>query len=170
MCIIVICVARKWELKTSDVTLRSIVFTNYLLLRFRLSSKLRDILESHGNKYLEYFFPFFLVVNHGWSYKSHMWSFLVVDECKKPKIAFLGNRKENGENDSIFKAEIHSSKTNVVQEQNDWFLQGFFCNIQLDFALQNSVLGPIQEINAQTRVQLLNKHRLEIFQHPTMIW
>ena len=26
------------------------------------SSKLRDILESHGNKYLEYFFPFFLVV------------------------------------------------------------------------------------------------------------
>jgi len=32
-----------------------------------------------------------------------MWSFLVVDECKKPKIAFLGKReRKEGENDSIF--------------------------------------------------------------------
>ena len=106
------------------------------------SSKLRDILESHGNKYLEYrmIFPFFLVVNHGWSYKSHMWSFLVVDECKKPKIAFLGNRKEKGGNDSIFKAEIHSSKTNVVQEQNDWFMNLWF------YCLKRTFLCSIQSI------------------------
>ena len=28
-------------------------------------------------------------------------------------------------------------------------------------------MEPVQEANAQTRVQLLNKHHLEIFQHPT---
>ena len=69
-----------------------------------------------------------------------MWSFLVVDECKKPKIAFLGNRKEKGENDSIFKAEIHSSKTNVVQEQNDWFMNLWF------YCLKRTFLCSIQSI------------------------